>query len=40
MGYRELARKIKDGYNSLKREPVFKYFNITWNQKLGTAEIW
>lgn len=39
MGYGELARKIKDGYNSLKREPVFKYFNITWNQKLGTAEI-
>ena len=39
MSYGELARKIKDGYNSLKREPVFKYFNITWNQKLGTAEI-
>ena len=39
MGYKELARKIKDGYNSLKKESIFKYFNITWNQKLGTAEI-
>ncbi len=39
MDYKELARKIKDGYNSLKREPIFKYYNITWNQKLGTAEI-
>ncbi len=39
MGYRELAGKIKDGYNSIKKEPVFKYFDITWNEKLETAEI-
>lgn len=39
MGYKELTRKIKDGYNSLKKESIFKYFNITWNQKLGAAEI-
>ncbi len=39
MGYKELARNIKDGYNSLKKEPVFKYYNVTWNCKLRTAEI-
>lgn len=39
MSYRELAGKIKDGYNSLKKEPVFKYYNIIWNHKLETAEI-
>lgn len=39
MGYKKLAKSIRDGYNSLKKEPIFKYFNIIWNQKLGTAEI-
>ena len=39
MGYRELAEKIKNGYSSLKREPVFKCLDIIWNQKLKTAEI-
>ena len=39
MGYRELAVKIKNGYSSLKREPVFKFLDIIWNQKLKTAEI-
>ena len=39
MGYRELAVKIKNGYISLKREPVFKCLDIIWNQKLKTAEI-
>lgn len=39
MGYRELAVKIKNGYSSLKREPVFKCLDIIWNQKLKTAEI-
>lgn len=39
MGHRELAVKIKNGYSSLKREPVFKCLDIIWNQKLKTAEI-
>ena len=39
MGYRELAVKIKNGYSSLKREPVFKCLDIIWIQKLKTAEI-
>ena len=39
MGYRELAVTIKNGYSSLKREPVFKCLDIIWNQKLKTAEI-
>ena len=39
IGYRELAVKIKNGYSSLKREPVFKCLDIIWNQKLKTAEI-
>lgn len=39
MWYRELAVKIKNGYSSLKREPVFKCLDIIWNQKLKTAEI-
>lgn len=39
MGYREFAVKIKNGYSSLKREPVFKCLDIIWNQKLKTAEI-
>lgn len=39
MEYRELAVKIKNGYSSLKREPVFKCLDIIWNQKLKTAEI-
>ena len=39
MVYRELAVKIKNGYSSLKREPVFKCLDIIWNQKLKTAEI-
>lgn len=29
MGYKELARSIRNGYHSLKKEPVDKLFNIT-----------
>ena len=39
MGYEELARNIRNGYHSLKKEPVFKYYNVAWNYELGTAEI-
>lgn len=39
MGYKELARNIRNGYHSLKKELVFKYYNVTWNYELGTAEI-
>lgn len=39
MGYKELARSIRYGYHSLKKESVFKYYNVIWNYELGTAEI-
>lgn len=39
MGYKELARDIRIGYNSLKKESGFKYFNVIWNRELRTAEI-
>ncbi len=39
MGYKELAREIRDAYNSLMKDTVFKYYNIAWNHKLETAEI-
>lgn len=39
MGYKELARSIRNGYYSLKKEPVDKLFSINWNHVLGTAEI-
>lgn len=39
MGYKELAISIRDGYHNLKKEPVYKLYNIIWNYELGTAEI-
>ena len=39
MSYKDLARKIKDGYNELKKDEVYKLYNITWNDKLQTSEI-
>lgn len=39
MGYKELARNIRNGYHSLKKEPVCKFYNISWNHELETAEI-
>lgn len=39
MGYKELARAIKAGYNDLKKDTVYKLYNVTYNDKLGTSEI-
>lgn len=39
MGYRELAREIRDAYNRLKKDAVCKDYSIAWNQELETAEI-
>lgn len=39
MGYNELAREIKAGYNELKKNIVYKLHNVTWNDELGTSEI-
>lgn len=39
MGYKELARAIKEGYNDLKKDTEYKLHLVTWNDKLGTSEI-
>ncbi len=39
MGYRELAREIKKGYNELKKNTVYKLHHVAWNEELGTSEI-
>lgn len=39
MSYKELAREIKAGYNDLKKDIIYKLYNVTWNDKLGTSEI-
>lgn len=39
MDYKELARKIKGGYNDLKKNTIYKLYNVTWNDELETSEI-
>lgn len=39
MNYKELAREIRAGYNELKKNTVYKLYNVTWNDELGTSEI-
>lgn len=39
MDYKELARKIKEAYQDLKKDERYKFYNIIWNPKLETAEI-
>lgn len=39
MTYKKLARKIKDAYNYLKKNTVYKLYRVTWNQELETSEI-
>ena len=39
MSYKELARTIKAGYNELKKDTVYKLYNVAYNDKLGTSEI-
>ncbi len=39
MGYRDLARDIKDGYNDLKKDTVYKSYLVLYNEKLQIPEI-
>lgn len=39
MNYKEFAREIRTGYNDLKKDTVYKLYNVTWNDELGTSEI-
>ncbi len=39
MNYKELARKIRAGYQSLKEDEGYKFYHIIWNRKLETSEI-
>ena len=39
MGYKELARSIRNGHHSLKKEADSKCCNITWDHEFGVAEI-
>ena len=39
MSYKKLAKKIRAGYNSLRKDTVSKQYNVTWNNELQTAEI-
>ena len=39
MSYKELARKIKAAYEDLKKDTIYKIYNITWNDELETSEI-
>jgi hypothetical protein len=40
MNCKELARKIKNGYNYLKREFVYKEYYIIWNRRWDIPEIY
>lgn len=39
MRYKELAKEIKSGYNELKKNIMYKLYNVTWNDELETSEI-
>lgn len=39
MTYTELARKIKNAYKDLRKDEVYKLYNVMWNDELDTAEI-
>lgn len=39
MTYTELARKIKNAYKELRKDEVYKLYNVMWNYELDTAEI-
>lgn len=39
MSYRKLARKIKEACDELKKDKASKYYNVAWNDELGTSEI-
>ena len=40
MDCKELARNIKNGYNCLKKDPVYKEYHIFWNHRRGISEIY
>ncbi len=40
MNCKEMARKIKNGYNYLKRESVYKEYDIIWNRRWDIPEIY
>jgi len=39
INYKELARKIKVGYNDLKKDTIYKSYHVIWNNELKTSEI-
>lgn len=39
MNYNKLAKEIKDGYNNLKKNIMYKSYYVTWNDELETSEI-
>lgn len=39
MTYTELARKIKNAYNELGKDEVYKLYNVMWNDELDISEI-
>lgn len=39
MGYKELAREIRARYNDLKKDEIYKSYNVVWNDRLKTSEI-
>lgn len=39
MGYRDLAGRIRAACDELGKESLSKYYNVAWNDTLGTSEI-
>ena len=39
MNYNKLAKEIKDRYNDLKKNEIYKLYHVTWNDELETSEI-
>lgn len=39
MTYTELARKIKNAYKELRKDEVYKLYNVVWNDELDISEI-
>lgn len=39
MNCNKLAKKIKNGYDFLTKNTVYKLYHVTWNDKLETSEI-
>ena len=39
MNYRKLAKEIRTGYDKLKKDSIYKFYHVTWNDRLETSEI-